>query len=378
MPHFILVFFFYSCSAFVPPWCEQRGSPGEGVVQEGILLTVTFCQCLLCVRGNVDLLYWLWDVFTPSEWETKTLWCELQLGILSTYTCGLWDCLQQGGGNIAGWARFCLCKELYRMVTIVKKGTKNSPVSMRFLFLFANLVVAQFEMSLALPCSLFSGRCFTCYTWYLLVYDHTGFLVIYITERVGWCSVRGILFPSLFLSENSCASVSLSTDYDDNIAVSNFIAEYPPWKGDGLQIEKLSLSYTFTSGWLSLNSFLRWGKRLEVTLVSELEAEPESCPSFTSLTQSGAVLCACWNSCSEQKESFAFAACSSSGVGILSSLIFSGLYGTLQAQAVPRSVTLKLVMPVGTGKVSPAVTSFFPFFSHVLNFCLTQDQLPTL
>lgn len=135
---------------------------------------------------------------------------------------------------------------------------------------------------------------------------------------------------------------------------------------------------------------------LEVTLVSdELEAEPDSCPCFTPFiqrqSQGGsrlsrvsdseqlrAVVCTCCNSCYEQKKSYAFAACSSSGVRMLPSLI-SGFYGTLQAQTVTRSVNLKLVMmTVDAGKTHASGNLFLPLFSHALNFCLMWDQLPTL
>lgn len=114
------------------------------------------------------------------------------------------------------------------------------------------------------------------------------------------------------------------------------------------------------------------GKMLWFLLVSDyLEVEPENNPSFplffqtksqggSSLSwvsgQSQAVNCAYGDSYCEQKKSYTFAACSSSGVRMPPSLIFSGFYSPLQAQIVIMSVNLRLVMTVA--RLMPVLVSF--------------------
>lgn len=144
---------------------------------------------------------------------------------------------------------------------------------------------------------------------------------------------------------------------------------------------------------LTSTQFFMWGIRLEVALVSdELEAEPESCPSFTPLIQrqpqggmrlsrvseqSWAAVCTCCDSCSKQKKSYAFAACSSSGVRMLASLIFSGFYSAFQALTVTRSVNLKLVMTVDAGKTHASGNIFFsPLLFPCLKFVWRGTSCP--
>ena len=209
-------------------------------------------------------------------------------------------------------------------------------------------------------------------------------------EGVDWSNVRWILFPSLSLSEQPKTRPTVP-QFPLLQAVSWYvilrgIAEKLPWKRGRSQPDKVSVSFTFiSSGWLPLNSFFMWGKRLEVTFVSEeREAEPESCPSLTLLIQrqsqgggrlsrvseqSQAVVCTCCDSCSGQKKSYTFVACSSSGVRVLPSFIFSGFYSTLQAQTVTRSVNLKLVMTVDAGKTHASGNIFFfPLLFPCLKF----------
>lgn len=41
----------------------------------------------------MGLLYWLWEVFAPSEWGTKPLWCELQFVLGCFVHLHMWLCV---------------------------------------------------------------------------------------------------------------------------------------------------------------------------------------------------------------------------------------------------------------------------------------------
>lgn len=173
---------------------------------------------------------------------------------------------------------------------------------MRFLFLFeTNLIVIQagnvlgITLQLGMVEGVFPVALCICLfmstkaSWWFISQSEWD------TFRRGWAAPMwdgfcSHLCSSLSSPEQLCLSFPVYISW--YITVSSFTAENPPWNGGRLQAKKKYPElYLHFFRWLSPNPFLRWGKSLDVRLVSELKAALPSLLSSSLWAVRGCALC---------------------------------------------------------------------------------------